>query len=88
MPAITHKTIDYHSSTLHFVQPLSLSLRFPLSLTPRKRRLVWRLERLSYKNHRFYLLTLLKLCVKASAKCPKIQNISLCKYTFSDTLYI
>lgn len=73
MPAITHKTIDYHSFTLHFVQPLSLSLHFPLSLPPEER-IAWRRERLYYKNHRFYLLT---LCVKASAKCPKIQNISL-----------
>lgn len=29
MAAITHKTIDYHSCMLHFVQPLFLSLILP-----------------------------------------------------------
>lgn len=47
MPAITHNTTDYRSSTLHFAQPLPPSLYSSLSLAPRKGRTVWQLERSS-----------------------------------------
>lgn len=41
-----------------------------LSLAQREGKIEWWLQRLSHKNHKFYLLTLLRLCVKAYAKCP------------------